>query len=156
MKPRALIMSIKPKYVRPIFNGLKTVELRRNLPADCKMGTGVMDVIIYATAPDSALVGHFKIGKIWSGTPNEVWEMIASTEAGVSRQEYNDYFMGAGKAYALGIVSPYEFDNPLLKIDADRTFDRSFVAPQGWRYALDDEAEYLLRYKPARKTPFCT
>ena len=155
MKPRALIMSIKPKYVRPIFNGLKTVELRRNLPADCKMGTGVMDVIIYATAPDSALVGRFQIGNIWSGTPDFIWKVAAAT-ADVRRYEYNDYFMGAGKAYALEIVSPYEFDNPLLKIDADRTFDRSFVAPQGWRYALDDEAEYLLRYKPARQTHFCT
>ena len=55
-----VLLSIKPKYADKIFNGTKTVELRRICP---KVTEGDL-ILVYVSSPVKALVGEFEVKKI--------------------------------------------------------------------------------------------
>ena len=56
----SILISIKPEYVEKIFNGEKKWEYRRKTP-----NTDVKKMVIYATAPVSAVVGEAEIKSIF-------------------------------------------------------------------------------------------
>ena len=60
MPNEILLISIKPKYAEQIFNGEKTVELRR---VKTRLTTGDL-VLVYVTSPKQALIGYFKVEKV--------------------------------------------------------------------------------------------
>ena len=69
---RPLLFSLKPYYVDLIIEGLKTIELRRRIASHMKE----RDVFIYVSSPITALRDGFRIGEVWSGTPEDVWHMV--------------------------------------------------------------------------------
>ena len=144
--PRPLILSLKPRYADLIFRGVKKAELRRRALA-CMEGR---DVFVYATSPVMELRGGFRVGEVWTGTPQDIWEKV-SRWAGVNRDDFDNYYAGQSIAYALEITNVWEYANPpglgTLRIRFD-----NFVVPQSWRYVKPEEYQYFRMMERAVET----
>jgi predicted transcriptional regulator len=66
---RVVLMSIKPCYWARILDGSKRFELRRRLP---HLTCGAL-VVVYASAPEKALVGYFYVERVVSARPRAFW-----------------------------------------------------------------------------------
>lgn len=97
----AVLMSIKPEYAEAIFNGTKTVELRRKRPS-FEPGT---TVLVYSSSPNSALEGAFETGEVIALAPHRLWRK-GSQGAGVDRATFNAYFVGCDLAFAIEVRNP--------------------------------------------------
>lgn len=128
-----LLLSLKPRYADLVFDGQKTVELRRRSPKQMRG----RDVFVYSTTPVRMLRGRFKVGKVWAGNPEEVWSLV-SDKAGVEKTDFDAYYAGRDVAYAFEIIDALEYVNPLTLDVLKRKF-RNFVVPQSWRYVKPDE-----------------
>ena len=127
----ALLMPIHPEYVQRIFAGTKQVEFRRRLA-----GKAVAKLIVYATAPVSAIVGEVQMLGTISAPPDELWEQTKEV-AGISEEKYRRYFEGCAlaHAYQLGKVTLYERPKKL------REFGLSW-APQSFAYIKEEERRF--------------
>ena len=142
--PNPLLFSLKPCYADLVFDGLKRTELRRRALKSMKG----RDVFVYVSSPVMKLRGGFRIGEVWAGTPEEVWDIV-SHYAGVDRDDFNAYYAGRSTAYALEITEVWEYSAP---VDLNTLRDRfpDFVVPQSWRYAKREEYQSFRRMKLAR------
>ena len=132
---RRLLLSMKPHYASMVFDGSKTVELRRRIAPsiqDC-------DVLVYVSSPVQELCGGFRIGRVHSGTPDMIWEEVAD-RARVTKKDFNRYFDGREVAYALEITNVWKYPTP-LSLDILRLSLSDFVVPQSWRYVMNEEYE---------------
>ena len=123
-----LLLSLKPRYANLVFDGLKKVELRRRSPKNLKG----RDVFVYVTNPDRILRGGFKVGDVWIGTPEEIWEIV-SESAGLDKSDFDAYYAGREIAYALEIVDVWEYENAPTLATLKQIWG-NFVVPQSWRY----------------------
>lgn len=64
-----VLLSIKPEFVREIFQGRKKFEYRKNV-----FTKHVTQVVVYSTKPEGMIVGEFSVKKILSDTPEKLWE----------------------------------------------------------------------------------
>lgn len=119
----ALLMPIHPEYVERIFDGTKRFEFRRRLA-----GKPVPRIIVYATAPVSAVVGEVELLGMLSAPPDELWEQTKGV-AGISEEKYRQYFAGRKTAYAyrLGKTTRYSRTKELREYGLSR-------APQSSAY----------------------
>jgi predicted transcriptional regulator len=128
---RALLFSIKPRWVDAILSGEKTFELRRRPP---KL-TSPISAIIYATSPVCALVAKCTMGPVLSGSPAQIWDRV-SISSSVSQSEFDNYFGGCSQAHAIVVSKPTRLEKP-LSLDYLRGAFR-FSAPQAWAWASKD------------------
>lgn len=128
-----LLLSLKPRYADLVFDGLKTVELRRRSPKNLEG----RDVFVYVTNPDRILRGGFRVGNVWTGTPEGIWEIV-SEWAGLDKSDFDAYYSGRDIAYALEIVDVWEFEDA-PSLETLRQMWCNFVVPQSWRYVKPDE-----------------
>ncbi|MDI9519327.1 MAG: hypothetical protein QM266_08430 [Bacillota bacterium] len=105
----AILLSIKPEYVKNIFKGVKLYEYRRRIPKK-----NIAKIIVYSTYPVMKVIGEVEVINLISGTPNYVWE-VTKNNSGISKEKYQRYFEGCEKAYAhkLGKTTLYEEPKPL-------------------------------------------
>ena len=128
-----ILISLKPCYADLVFDGLKTAELRRQIPRYIQN----RDVYIYVSSPVMELRGGFRVGHIWSGSPEEVWSTVSGL-AGVSREVFDNYYEGKNIAFALEILEVWEFANP-VSLETLRHRFANFVVPQSYRYLKPPE-----------------
>ena len=143
---RPLLISLRPCYADLIFEGLKTVELRRRIVSRANN----RDVFIYVSSPVLELRGGFRVGHVWSGSPEDIWRMVSNL-ASVDKRAFDAYFEGQAVAYAMEIRDVWEYQNPVgLKVLRSRF--ESFVVPQSWRYVTTAEARVFetLARRPTR------
>ncbi len=138
---RPLIISLKPYYADMLFEGLKKVELRRRIASHISN----RDVFIYVSSPVRELRGGFRVGQVWEGSPEEVWNIVADLPT-INRREFDAYFQGQAIAYALEVTNVWEYENPVALSLLRDLFD-DFVVPQSWRYAKSEEHEAFQRMK---------
>jgi len=124
---RDLLISIKPRYADMIFDGTKTVELRRQAP---KMAAGDQ-MIIYVSSPRMELAGSAKITGIQSDTPQKMWRKISQI-SGITKAEFDKYFEGATQAVAIEIEEAQKFLKPLALEDLKKK--HGIQPPQSFRY----------------------
>lgn len=105
MKKRVLL-SIHPEYADAIFEGRKHYEFRRVIFKE-----SVEEIVVYATAPISRVVGSFLIEDVYKGTPSELWEITKSV-AGISKKKFDEYFKDKDRAFAIKIAATTRFNNP--------------------------------------------
>ena len=103
-----LVLSIRPRFAEAILEGRKTIEVRRQRP---NVQPGTLG-LVYSSSPMRAVVGFFGVGKIFSGTPEELWS-AARGGACISKQDFDSYFAGADFGHAIGVASAYRFDSPI-------------------------------------------
>ena len=120
-----VLLSIKPEFVREIFNGNKKFEYRKAIFKNKNVKT----VVIYATMPIGKIVGEFNIGHIIENNPYDLWEETKEF-SGVNEDFYYEYFMGRDKGYAISITGLKEYKNPICPY---ATYE-NFTAPQSFKY----------------------
>lgn len=130
---RPLLFSVKPNYAGLIFEGLKKVELRRRISSRMENRY----VFVYVSSPARQLRGGFRVGKVWSGTPKEIWDKISELSQ-VTKQYFDIYYEGRNIAYALEITDVWEYETPA---DLENLRERfpDFVVPQSWRFLSPEE-----------------
>ena len=120
-----ILMSIKPQFVEKIRRGEKKFEFRRVLPR-CQE---VDSIIVYASKPVGKVVGEMIVGDFLTYPTDELWERTKD-EAGITREEFFDYFHGKKNAHAIEIESYREYEKP---IPLELLFPGT-VPPQSYRY----------------------
>lgn len=147
---RPLLISLKPNYADLVFRGLKTAELRRRLSEHLVN----RDVFVYVSSPVKELRGGFRVGQVWTGTPEDIWATV-SRFAGVSRDVFDDYYQGTNIAFAMEIIDVWEYANPRSLEDLREQFPK-FVVPQSYRYATENEARSFRQLKRIAGVPECS
>ncbi len=130
---RVALMSIQPEFAAQILAGTKHVEFRKRRLAD-----DVTHVVVYASAPVSAVVGAFRVTGQDTSPPRDLWDRFAEV-AGICRTRYSQYFDGHDLATGI-LVSGVRLTDvpvPLRDIGLDRP-------PQSFQYLLPDVADRLL------------
>lgn len=127
MARKTLLISIKPRYAAMIFSGTKTVELRRTEP---RVEPGDK-MIVYVSSPTMEVTGECIVAEIEKDSPEKIWRRIRR-KAGVTKQEFDNYFEGADQAVAIHVHQPKIFDNPVCLGTLRQSF--SLQPPQSFRY----------------------
>ena len=127
MARKSLFISIKPRYAEMIFSGAKTVELRRTEP---RVGKGDK-MIVYVSSPAREVTGECIVTEIEKDTPKKLWLRIRD-KAGVTKEEFDDYFEGASQAIAIHVRKPKKFGTPVGLGSLRKDF--SLQPPQSFRY----------------------
>lgn len=134
-----LLLSIKPKYVDLILSGEKRVELRRLRPS---IDSG--QALIYASSPRMELVASFRIASVVRAPLRMLWQSFREV-AGVTRREFDAYFVGQQTGVAICIAEVAEFHEPIPLTDI-RAAWKGFHPPQVFRYVeQSDVAKLRLR-----------
>jgi predicted transcriptional regulator len=126
---RDVVLSVRPHYSSKIFEGKKTVELRRRFPISAPRGT---IAYIYSTSPVRAMVGSTEIENVIKLPIPQLWKRFGKS-AHVTETDFDNYFMGMNDGFALKIANPRSFSRP---IDLTELRDRfGFEPPQSFLYA---------------------
>jgi len=137
MDIHSLLISVHPKYVEKIFAGEKTVELRKVRP---KLTRGDV-VLVYASSPTMALVGGFEVERVIETSPLALWGKVKKS-AGITKEEFLNYYHGSSNAYGIFIKKPWYFENPLALQNLRKKL-AGFHPPQSYRYVSMQEAKVL-------------
>lgn len=137
MSAHSLLLSIRPKYAEQIFNGVKTVELRRIKP---KLSCGDT-VLVYVSSPTKALIGAFEVDRVIESSPQSLWNKVSDI-AGVTEKEFTEYYDGTEKAYGIFIKKSWQLDTPLDLSNLKMKW-KNFHPPQSYRYISVSEAEVI-------------
>lgn len=118
------LLSIHPEFVDRIFDGSKTIELRRiNLPLELK------HVVVYATSPVMRVVGFFDVQDIVRDTPLNIWDTYGDT-SGIDEERYFQYFESRETAIGIRIKKVH----PLPKPRKLSCLSRNLTPPQSIQY----------------------
>lgn len=122
----SILISIKPEYVKQIFNGSKKYEYRRRLPND-----KIDKIIIYCTAPVKAVIGEVSVAGTITASAEKLWEQTKDY-AGISKEKYFEYFSNKEKAncFVLGDFVKYNQPRKLEEFGVK-------AAPQSWVYVKE-------------------
>jgi predicted transcriptional regulator len=124
----ALLLSIRPSFVEAIFARTKTVELRRVKP---RLQTGDL-VVIYASGATKGIVGAFEVAGVTVATPKNIWQRH-NGGSGLAKKEFDRYFAGADKGYAIQIGKVWKHPIP-ISLGTLRRRRVGFCPPQGYHY----------------------
>jgi len=137
---RYVLLSIQPHYATQIFDGTKTVELRRSFPKLYQTGS----VIIYVSTPVKAIVGGFHISRLLKADPDQIWK-AAGNYAGVTRKQFDEYYDGVGQGYAIFIDDVWKYKSP-IPLESLRKQFQNFLPPQNFRYISKSHADSFRCY----------
>lgn len=137
MQANALLLSVRPKYADMIFSGAKSIELRRVAP---KAQRGDR-VFVYVSSPTKELHGTFTVRNIVKMPLEELWEYV-KLDAGVSQEEFREYFSGALFGFGIHLESPNRFHTPVSLEEIQERW-KGFRPPQSFRYLNSTELAYL-------------
>jgi predicted transcriptional regulator len=131
VRPKNVIISIKPEYALKIISGEKTIELRRKFPTKNIEG-GI--ALIYASSPIQEIIGYAIIAKVKRLSIDQLWKTCGK-RACVTKEFFYAYFEGLDHGFALEMSEPVKLTKPL---DIRRMEEEFLVsAPQSFRYAPD-------------------
>ncbi|MDT4288837.1 ASCH domain-containing protein [Methylomonas sp. MO1] len=139
MKPTLAIAfyPIKPIYSSRILSGEKKYELRKRLPKN------PFDyILIYATSPIGKVVGYAKVKMIHKNTVSDLWEMV-SLHAGITKDDYINYFNNSEYAYAIELETVKRFTRPF----DPKEINSFFSIPQSFCYISRNDFNRLKRRK---------
>ena len=136
-----LLFSLKPHYANLVFEGLKQAELRRRITPFMEN----RDVYIYVSSPVQRLRGGFRVGHVWRGSPDEIWNEVSDL-ASIDKRDFDAYYAGRSIAYALKITDVWEYEYPADLTTLRNRFPQ-FIVPQSWRYVRPEECRSFLRMK---------
>ena len=126
---RDVVFSIRPAHAQKILDGTKTVELRRRFAAAVQPGTLAL---IYTTSPTSALTGFANIRAVEYLALSDLWK-AHKTAACLGRSDFETYFSGLDRGYAIVLDSAKPLDRPVGLPELRKRF--GFEPPQSYQYA---------------------
>lgn len=108
-------------------------------------------IYVYATSPESAIVGSFTAGDVMKDTPAAIWRQLRK-ELAIDKADYDRYFSGCSLASALEVVEPQRLRRPASLSELGGVSQSwTFTAPQS-SLRLRDEA--VRRHLEALRTAF--
>ena len=129
-----IVLAIKPKYAKAIYEGRKNWEFRKAPPPIFR------EMYVYESAPVSAITGTVTFSDSITGIPLSVWDIVKTNKCytqnnpGVSFAELEAY-TGKNTLTALRVFDFKRFDSPYPLPSGARP-------PQNWgRYYLKPESE---------------
>lgn len=122
MKKKILI-SINPEHVQNIINGIKKYEYRKIAAKQ-----DISSIIIYETTPVKRIVAEAEILDVLMYSPQELWE-LTKEESGISKEFFDEYFVGREVAYAYKLGKIKVYDEPKTLLDYGIK-----AAPQSFMY----------------------
>ncbi len=128
-----LLISVKPKFAEKILRGEKTVELRKCMPVRAKSNCFLL---IYVTSPVMELHGICRVDYIEKSTPQNLWQIVGC-KAGISQDEYFDYFKDTVQACGIFIKDVKKI-NP-IKLFHLKNILGEFNPPQTYAYLSQNE-----------------
>jgi predicted transcriptional regulator len=131
---RVALMSIHPEFASAILTGTKKVEFRKR-----PIANDVTHVIVYATAPVSAVVGAFTVENQSTAAVSSLWRRYAKV-AGISRHRFFGYFADQSRGVGIQVGNVLAAVNP-LSLDATLGVTRP---PQSFQYLDPEVAEPAL------------
>lgn len=102
----AILLSIKPNFVKKILAGEKQFEFRKHTP-----GQRVDKIIIYSSSPVCAVVGEAEVAELLSDTPINIWN-ATKNQSGIDAKFFFDYFNGKSVAYAYKLKNVKKYTKP--------------------------------------------
>lgn len=126
------LLSIHPRHADAILSGSKKVELRKRPFAE-----RFDRVVIYATAPISAVVGAFRVDEVETATPATLWRKYHMV-SGVTESEFKRYYGDGRLAVAIHVRDPIRFPHPMRLREAVRVSK----PPQSFRYLRDQDIRF--------------
>jgi predicted transcriptional regulator len=132
--PGAVLISIYPRYAEAIRRGEKQVEFRK-----VRFKRPIKHLVVYATAPVSAVVAVAEVAGMDEGSPATIWEQWSDVGS-ITRDDFFAYFEGSDCAVAieLGQVRDLAADVDLQLLFPGRR------APQSFAYLREDETTRAL------------
>ncbi len=118
-----IILSIHPIFADQIMQGTKQFEFRTRVA-----NMRVDRIVVYATAPESQVIGEVLVEETICQSPIDLWERTSSL-AGISQQRFFEYFKNRNRAYAYVLYSPRRYTEPRPLGDFGLT-----SAPQSFAY----------------------
>lgn len=122
-----MVISIRPEFAFAILEGCKQVELRRTRPLT---SSGDL-MLLYATAPTSAIVGWARIEEVLEREVEILKEEVLSASS-VEERAFDEYFQGVSVGYGIKLTRVGRFSVP-VHLDVLRQFD-DWRPAQTWRY----------------------
>jgi len=135
---RILFLSIQPKYAERIIAGSKTADLRKARP-NVKEGDLI---VLYVSSPVKKIKALATVEAITSARPEQLWQQV-SHKAGVTNQEYTDYFRGKSIGHAIHLTELHLLDTPIA-LSKLRQYWSGFHPPQNYRYITKSDLIGLL------------
>ncbi|MBN1763008.1 MAG: ASCH domain-containing protein [Methanomicrobia archaeon] len=122
-----MILSVKSEYADRILDGVKRFEFRTQRPR-----RQVSRVYIYATSPRKRIVGCFRLIRVLSGSPEEIWETCGN-HGGIEKEKFFSFFGNSEMIYGFEVGYIERFNPPIdpFKMNCD------FRAPQSFAYVYD-------------------
>ena len=121
--PKVIVMSLKPKYAKAIYEGRKNWEFRKTPPPLFKW------IYIYESAPVSEITGTLIFTNEIRGLPSSVYEIAKSNRLfsrnlpGISYSELEEYAGRLNLVSALRVHRAERLDHPITL---------SAKPPQNW------------------------
>jgi predicted transcriptional regulator len=119
------------------MSGEKKYELRKRLP-----NKKIDYILIYSTVPVGKVVGYAKVKEVYIKTVDDMWEMV-SFSAGISKEDYMDYFDGKDNACAIELKDIKRFKKPFSVKD----INEKFTVPQSFCYINEEDFKRLKKRK---------
>lgn len=129
MGSSAILMSIRPQYAKKIFDGTKTVELRRIKPR--LISEGVL-VFVYVSTPVKSLMGAFTVSCVVEKPLTGLWRRVKD-HAGIKHNEFMSYFDGVETGVAIFINDVWLLPRPISLTELKKEM-KGFYPPQSFRY----------------------
>ncbi len=124
---RALLLSVRTEFAERIFDGEKTVELRRRRPSVARGDY----LIIYVPTPQRCIAGVVLVERVIEARPFTLWRRVR-TSCGISFTQFSEYFRGVDVGYGILLKRPARLSSP-VPLDVLRAIQPGF-SPQGYRY----------------------
>lgn len=128
--PRAVLLSVKPRFAEQILAGTKTVEFRRSWAVE-PVGLAV----VYSSSPVQRLVGIVEVDGAVVASPTSVWNKCRARGPGLERKELMAYFSGKDQAYGVLLGNLIRPEKPV----SPKSLFKGFRPPQSFRYLTTTE-----------------
>lgn len=141
---KALLLSVNPEFAEKIFDGEKTIELRRLRP---RVESGDY-LIIYVPTPCKSIVGVATVEQVLQARLGTLWKKVRHG-CGITHTQFRSYFAGASVGYGIFLNRPAKLASSLA-LNMIRELKPNF-SPQGYKYlSRSDIAEALDGLRPHR------
>lgn len=121
------VLAVHPAPLEKIFTRTKSVEVRTRFSSKWESKR----VSLYATQPISSLVGEARIGRVLSGTPNYLWELLGH-KMGCNRAEYEAYTASHETVFAITLEDVKRYAEPIPLAQLSHLLGMHLPAPQSY------------------------
>lgn len=125
-----LLISIHPRHAKNIFDGKKTIELRKQQPRP------IDRLLVYETLPKAAIIGWVRVSDLLCFEADKWATMQAELQ--LSAEEIKNY-LGQRKGYGIVLEQPQIVE----PIPLSRMRQAYILPPQGYRYLYPHDIERL-------------